>query len=45
MDIGRPQRIIEVEPVSLPMPQDVPDLEREPDRREPAEPDPARPAR
>ncbi len=41
MDIGRPQRIIEVEPVSLPMPQDVPDLEREPDRQEPAEPDPA----
>jgi hypothetical protein len=30
MDIGRPQRIIEVEPVSLPLPEEVPDLEPEP---------------
>ena len=27
MDIGRPQRIIEIEPVSLPLPETVPDLE------------------
>lgn len=44
MDIGRPQRIIEVEPVSLPLPEDVPDLEPAPNRV-PTEPDPARPER
>lgn len=37
MDIGRPKRIIQVEPVSLPLPEPVPDLEPAP-----AEPDPAR---
>ena len=34
MDIGRPKRIIEVEPVWLPVPEVVPDLE-------PATPEPA----
>lgn len=42
MDIGRPQRIIEVEPVSLPLPEDVPDLEPAPREPAPAENDPAR---
>ena len=41
MDIGRPQRIIEVEPVSLPLPETVPDLE--PAAR--PEPAPAKPDR
>lgn len=34
MDIGRPKRIIEVEPVSLPVPEVIPDLK-------PATPEPA----
>jgi hypothetical protein len=42
MDIGRPQRIIEVEPVSLPLPEGVPDLEPAPREPAPAETDPAR---
>jgi hypothetical protein len=42
MDIGRPQRIIEVEPVSLPLPEGVPDLEPAPHEPAPAETDPAR---
>ena len=42
MDIGRPQRIIEVEPVSLPLPGDAPDLEPAPVEPAPAEADPAR---
>jgi hypothetical protein len=41
MDIGGPQRIIEVEPVSLPLPEEVPDLEPAPEPAHP-EPDPAR---
>lgn len=41
MDIGRPRRIIEVEPVSLPLPESFPDLE--PTTPEPAaEPDRSR---
>jgi hypothetical protein len=43
MDIGRPQRIIEVEPVSLPLPDEVPDLEPAPVEPTPSEPDPAEP--
>ena len=39
MDIGRPQRIIEVEPVSLPLPETVPDLEPATAEPAPAEPD------
>ena len=41
MDIGRPQRIIEVEPVSLPMPEELPDLE--PGPPSPLVPNPIRP--
>jgi hypothetical protein len=41
MDIGRPKRIIEVEPVSLPLPE-LPDLEPAPAEPAPSEPDPAR---
>jgi hypothetical protein len=50
VDIGRPQRIIEIEPVSLPVPgPDLPDpmtepiVEPMPDPA-PAEPSPAEPA-
>jgi hypothetical protein len=39
VDIGRPKRIIEVDPVSLPLPEAVPDLE--PATPEPATPEPA----
>ncbi len=39
MDIGPLRRVIEVEPVSLPVPEELPDLERAPD------PEPAEPAR
>jgi hypothetical protein len=42
MDIGRPQRIIEVEPVSLPLPEEAPDLEPAPVEPARSEPDPAR---
>jgi len=42
MDIGRPQRIIEVEPVSLPLPETVPDLEPAIPDPAPAEPDRSR---
>jgi len=42
MDIGRPRRIIEVEPVSLPLPEEVPDLEPAPAEPAHPEPDPAR---
>jgi hypothetical protein len=42
MDIGRPQRIIEVEPVSLPLPDELPDLEPAPAEPTRCEPDPAR---
>ena len=38
MDIGRPQRIIEVEPVSLPLPETTPDLEPATLEPAPAEP-------
>ena len=38
MDIGPPQRIIEIEPVSLPLPGEVPELEPEPVVPEPVEP-------
>ena len=44
MDIGRPQRIIEVEPVSLPLPEAVPDLEPAAPEPAPAEPDRSRTA-
>jgi len=42
MDIGRPRRIIEVEPVSLPLPEELPDLEPTPAEPAHPEPDPAR---
>jgi hypothetical protein len=42
MDIGRPKRIIEVEPVSVPLPEELPDLEPAPAELAPSEPDPAR---
>ena len=45
MDIGRPQRIIEVEPVSLPLPETVPDLAPATPEPAPAEPDRSRTAR
>ncbi len=38
MDIGPARRIIEIEPVSLPMPEQVPDLEPAPAEPAPAEP-------
>jgi hypothetical protein len=39
MDIGQPKRIIEVEPVSLPLPETIPAPEQEPAKTpEPAEP-------
>lgn len=43
MNIGRPKRIIEVEPTQLPVPETLPEPlpESEPDR-EPAPADPAR---
>lgn len=37
MNIGKPQHIIEVQPVSLPVPEVLPEPEREPER-EPSEP-------
>lgn len=40
MDIGPPRRIIEVEPVSLPLPVDLPSAEPAPGET-PAEPRPA----
>jgi hypothetical protein len=53
MDIGQPRRIIEIEPVSLPLPDLVPDPEPEPATpaepaappapATPAEPEPVRP--
>ena len=42
MDIGRHKRIIEVEPVSVPLPEELPDLEPAPAEPAPSEPDPAR---
>jgi hypothetical protein len=36
MDIGPARRIIEVEPVSLPLPGELPDLEPAPEEPEPA---------
>jgi hypothetical protein len=39
VDIGQPKRIIEVEPVSLPLPEAIPAPDTEP-AREPAEPTP-----
>jgi hypothetical protein len=46
VDIGRPQRIIEVEPVSLPLPETaVPYLEPATPEPVPAEPDRSRTAR
>lgn len=44
MDIGRPKRIIEVDPVSLPLPEVVPDLEPVTTEPAPVEPDRSRPA-
>lgn len=43
MDIGRPKRIIEVEPLSLPLPEDVPELVPEPLAPEPLAPEPLEP--
>ena len=41
MDIGQPKRIIEVEPVSLPLPETIPAPEPQPTSiPEPAEPAP-----
>ncbi len=41
MDIGQPKRIIEVEPVSLPLPEAIPAPDTEPaPALEPAEPTP-----
>lgn len=40
MNIGRPQRIIEIDPVSLPVPDLLPDPEPVP-RPKPADPEPA----
>lgn len=41
MDIGQPKRIIEVEPVSLPLPEAIPAPDTQPAPvREPAEPAP-----
>ena len=41
MDIGQPKRIIEVEPVSLPIPEAIPAPEPRPAKvPEPAEPSP-----
>ncbi len=41
MDIGQPKRIIEVEPVSLPLPEAIPAPDPRPaPAREPAEPAP-----
>jgi hypothetical protein len=41
VDIGQPKRIIEVEPVSLPLPEAIPAPDTEPaPAREPAEPTP-----
>ena len=45
MDIGRPKRIIEVDPVSLPVPEVVPDLEPATPEPAPVEPERSRPAR
>jgi hypothetical protein len=44
VDIGRPKRIIEVDPVSLPLPEVVPDLEPATPEPAPVEPDRSRPA-
>jgi hypothetical protein len=41
LDIGPARRIIEIEPVSLPLPEEVPDLEPAPAEPAPAEPAPA----
>ena len=43
MDIGPPRRIIEIEPVSLPLPDLVPDPAPAPAEPAPAEPAPAQP--
>jgi hypothetical protein len=45
VDIGRPKRIIEVDPVSVPVPEVVPDLEPTTPEPAPAEPDRSRPSR
>jgi hypothetical protein len=45
VDIGRPKRIIEVEPVSLPVPEVVPDLEPATPEPVPVEPERSPPAR
>jgi hypothetical protein len=42
VDIGPLKRVIEVEPTSLPMPEELPEPERVPER-EPAAPAPAEP--
>lgn len=44
MDIGPPRRIIEIEPVSLPLPDLVPDPAPGPTAPAPTEPAPSEPA-
>jgi hypothetical protein len=44
MDIGPPRRIIEIEPVSLPLPDLVPEPAEHPAAPAPAEPAPVDPA-
>jgi hypothetical protein len=45
VDIGPLKRVIEVEPVSLPIPEEIPEPERLPERvPEPVAPQPAEPA-
>jgi len=43
LDIGPARRIIEIEPISLPLPERVPDLEPAPAHPEPAEPEHSEP--
>ena len=38
MDIGPARRIIEIEPISLPLPEEIPNLEPAPAEPAPAEP-------
>ncbi|HEX7248589.1 MAG TPA: hypothetical protein VF351_10875 [Actinomycetota bacterium] len=45
MDIGRPKRIIEIEPVSLPLPGEAAPAEPTPAYQPDAEPEPAAPDR
>lgn len=44
MNIGRPKRIIEVQPVSLPLPEELPDALPAPETTPASDPAPAEPA-